>query len=144
MCTRLRGGLLAAGLGLLAIPAHAACTVDARPVSFGAVDVARVTFSTGHIDVFCDEATIVSVALTGTAGGQRAMTGPGGSRLVYELFTDATYRRVWGDGQGNGSPVQASVAAGGRQRLTVYGVVPAQPGVPAGQYAGQLVIAITF
>ena len=143
MCPRLRRGLLAAALTLAPLPAAAACTVDTRPVSFGVVDVAKISFSTGRIDIFCDEAVAVSVALAGS-GGQRSMIGPNGARLVYELFTDATYRRVWGDGEGNGAPVQTSVAAGTRQRLTVYGVVPAQPGVPPGQYSSQLVVNVTF
>ncbi len=143
MRARLSPGLLIAAWLAVVLPARAACIVDARPVSFGTVDVSRVTFSTGRIEILCDEAVTVAVALSGE-GGQRAMIGPGERRLVYELYTDATYRRIWGDGQGRGVPVQAAVAAGERRRLTVYGVVPAQPGVPAGRYAAQLVISVTF
>ncbi len=143
MHPRLTAVLLAAASVLPPLSARAACTLDAQPVNFGVVEVTRVSFSTGRIDIVCDETVAVSVALAGN-GGQRAMVGPSGARLVYELFTDATYRRVWGDGQGRGVPVQTTVAAGERRRLTVYGVVPAQPGVPPGQYSSQLVINITF
>ncbi len=144
MRARLNPGLLIPAWLAVALPAQAACVVDARPVTFGVVDVSRVTFSTGRIEILCEEAVTVAIALSSTAGGQRRMIGPGDRGLVYELYTDATYRQVWGDGRGRGVPVQAAVAAGERRRLTVYGVVPAQPGVPAGRYAAQLVISITF
>ncbi len=143
MRPRLTAGLSLAAFLLVVPPLHAACTVDARPVDFGAVDVTRVTFSTGRIDVACDVAVAIAVTLS-DGGAQRAMLGPGGARLVYELYTDATYRRVWGDGQGRGTPVQATVAAGESLRLNVYGVVPAQPSVPEGRYTAQLVISVTF
>ncbi len=135
------------GLAGCCIPAivHAACTVDSRPLTFGIVDLGRISFSTGRIEVTCDETTAFTVTLRSSGNsGPRAMTGPAGARLIYEIFTSPSYTLVWGDGSGRGVPVQAQAQAGVPLRLDAYGVVPAQPSVPPGNYTDQLIITLTF
>ena len=77
-------------------------------------------------------------------GGTRRMDGPGGGRLDYQLFSDAGRAVPWGDGGSAGSPVSGSSDGSTPRRLTIYGEVPAQPGVEAGEYLDSLEIIVTF
>ncbi len=129
-----------------AVPAHAACTVDVVPLDFGTVRLDSITWSRGRVVVSCDAAATVTVALSPGAGSyaMRAMVGPRGARLFYQIYTDQRTYRIWGDGSGGSSTVGATVPAGGRVELTLYGMVPAQPTVPEGSYADSLTVTITF
>jgi len=130
---------------LLPAPLQAGCTVDVRPLAFGVVDLGSINHARGTIVIQCDVETDVSVALTsGFGGSQRAMVGPNGARLVYEIFSSLQTLQVWGDGNGYGEPVQVHLQAGERRTLTAYGVVPAQPSVPEGTYSDQLIVVLTF
>ena len=136
--------LVAAMLGISA-PARAACTVDLDPVSFGIVDTQRQTTGTGQIVVRCDSAATFAVGIApGGSGGTRRMLGPDGTRLDYYLFSDAGRSVPWGDGQAIGPPVSASSDGTGQQRLTIYGAIPAQSGIPAGSYEDSLQVTLTF
>ncbi len=121
------------------------CTVDTSPIRFGVVDLARINHARGRIAISCTAATTVSITITGSAGGsQRAMVGPDGARLYYELFSSLWELTIWGDGQGRGSPVTVTVPAGERVERTVYAVLPAQPGAPPGEYSDQLLVVVDF
>jgi spore coat protein U-like protein len=123
----------------------AACQVDTKAVAFGVVDVTRGTESRGEIAVSCPITTDVEVGLaSGSEPGQRAMLAPGGGRLTYELFTDATRQRAWGDGSGNGATVSASDVGEDVVRLPIYGEVPQQDPVPPGAYTDSLTVVVTF
>ncbi|MFL5337073.1 MAG: spore coat U domain-containing protein [Geminicoccaceae bacterium] len=126
-------------------PAWAACSVDLEPVSFGVVDTQRQTSGTGQVVVRCDSAATFDVGISpGGGGGTRRMLGPDGVRLDYYLFSDAGRSVPWGDGQAIGPPVSASSDGTGQQRLTIYGAIPAQFGIPAGAYDDSLQITLTF
>ena len=147
MRTTLSPILIAALLEALLLPgpARAGCTVDAQPLAFGIVDVGDISYGRGTIIVECDVATDVAITLTGSFGGsRRAMVGPNGARLVYEIFKSLRTLEIWGDGNGHGQPMQLHIEPGERRSLTVFGVVPAQPGVPAGTYSDQLVVVLSF
>lgn len=134
-------------LGLLlahALPAGA-CTVDIRPLAFGIVDLSRINRNQGEIRLLCETTTIVEVAISGTVSGNlRPLLGPQGRTIWYQIAADAGFRRPWGDGGAGGDPVRVAVNGGTRTTLVVYGVVPAQPGVPEGEYADQLVVTVTY
>ena len=136
--------VLAAVMLGIGAPAQAACTVDLDPVSFGIVDTQRQTSGTGQIVVRCDSAATFAVGIAPGGGGTRRMLGPDGIRLDYYLFSDAGRSVPWGDGQAIGPPVSASSDGTGQQRLTIYGVIPAQSGVPAGAYEDSLQVTLTF
>jgi spore coat protein U-like protein len=133
----------AAVLLMLSGTAEAACTVNAKPVLFGVVDVARQTQGRGSVEVNCDEAVTFSVGLS-AGSGERVMRGPSGGRLPYRLFPDASYSVDWGDGLGMGAPVDASSNGKATNDLTIYGVVPAQPSVPEGEYSDSLTVTLQF
>jgi spore coat protein U-like protein len=127
------------------VPAWAACSVDLEPVSFGAVDTQRQTSGTGQVVVRCDTAATFAVGISpGGGGGARRMLGPDGVRLDYYLFSDAGRSVPWGDGQAIGPPVSASSDGTGQQRLTIYGAIPAQSGIPAGAYDDNLQVTLAF
>ncbi len=136
---------LAVLLGLVAAPARAACTVDVTPLAFGTVRLDTITWSRGRIVVRCDTAASVTIALSPGFGtyALREMVGPRG-RLRYQIYTDQRSYRVWGDGSGGSVTVTVSVPAGGRVELPLYGMVPAQTGVPEGSYSDSLTVTVSF
>ena len=84
-------------------------------------------------------------AISGAGGGgTRRMDGPGGSRLDYRLFADAARAVPWGDGGSLGAPVAAASDGNDARRLTIYGEIPAQSGVPAGDYIASLQVTLAF
>lgn len=140
-----RFSLLTLLCSLPAGPAVAACQVDAKPVTFGIVDVRQRTDSTGEIAVDCAFATPFEVAITGSGSpGDRHMSGPGNSRLAYELYTDSSHSTRWGDGSGAGQVVGDMSDGETTRRLTVYGRVPQQAAVPAGSYSDALTVELSF
>lgn len=145
------GGVAAAAAGLtLGVPAAAvaaACSVEVEPVAFGTVDgSARQSRGTGEVVVRCDGPADFAVGLSpGRGGGDgRRMDGPGGARLDYALFADAGYSIPWGDGRAIGNPVAGRASGDGPVRLTIYGLVPRQPGALPGEYADSLQVTLTF
>lgn len=132
-------------VALLAATPARACTVDVSPLEFGIVELQRISRGTGRIVLECASTVVVEIALSGnTSGGLRSMVGPGGAVIRYLVASDSGFRRPWGDGGAAGQPVRVAVHAGQEARLTIYGVVPAQPSVPEGDYADQLVLTVTY
>ena len=127
-------------------PAAASCSVEANPVAFGTIDVLRQERGTGEIVVRCDEPTEFRVGLSPGGGGSegRRMAGPDGARLDYSLFADAGYSIPWGDGQAIGNSRTGVSDGEGPQRLTVYGIIPAQPGAIPGEYTDSLQVTLSF
>ena len=125
--------------------ARATCSVELAPVSFGTVDTRESSRGTGEVVVRCDTAAGFEVAISGAGGGgTRRMDGPGGSRLDYRLFADAARAVPWGDGGSLGAPVAAASDGNDARRLTIYGEIPAQSGVPAGDYIASLQVTLAF
>jgi spore coat protein U-like protein len=122
------------------------CTVSATNLNFGSYTQAQLD-GQSQIQLTCSDATPWDVGLNGGRfpGGtvaRRSMSGPGGTQLDYQLFTDSARTVVWGDrvgtdtvsGTGNGIP----------QTLTVYGRIPAGERVKAGGYVDTITATLTF
>jgi spore coat protein U-like protein len=127
--------------------AQAGCSVEVSAVAFGNIDIMRASRGTGEVVVRCDEASDFSVGLSpggGGGGGERRMRGPGGAWLDYYLMADAGYSIPWGDGQAIGNPRAGRSNGAAPARLTIYGIIPSQPGTPEGQYTDSLVVTLTF
>ena len=129
-----------------AAPALGACSVEIEPVAFGVIDPQRQSRGTGEVVVRCDEAATFSVGLSpgDAAGDARRMQGRGGSRLDYYLFSDAGHSIPWGDGEALGNPVRGAADGTAPQRLTIYGIVPAQARIDAGEYDDSLQVTLFF
>ena len=136
--------LLFSAFSLLASPALGACQVDTKPVTFGVVDVGNRNDSNGEIVLNCSIGTSFAIGLSSNGSSSaRAMAGPNGGRLAYDLFTDRTRAMRWGDGGGD-SEVTGSSDGESASRFTIYGRVPSQDPVPPGAYSDVLTVSVTF
>lgn len=132
-------------------PAASACTVTTTPVSFGGYDVFAATpaDSVGVITVDCAVNMFVTVALSGSG-----VTGSFNPRqmnslifndsLRYNLYTDATYSVIWGDGTGGTNTIRRRINEKKARIFTVYGRIPPLQDVSAGPYADSVVITVIF
>jgi spore coat protein U-like protein len=131
------------------------CAVSASTLDFGVADTLerRPTRATSTISLRCTSGVEYSIALdAGTAGGatvaDRRMTRDGGAEtLAYGLYTDATRRRVWGDGSSGSQTVSGT--GSGTQRTeshTVYGELELgrQDEPTSGQYRDTITVTVTF
>jgi spore coat protein U-like protein len=147
-----RHALIVAVLSLLAFAgrAEAACTISTTAVSFGTYNVFNVsaTTSTGTVTYRCGNAdhNITITISTGSSGtfANRTMK-KGTEALTYNLYMDAAFANVWGDGSGttttyhiNNPPNNTDVP------LTVYGRVLALQDVSAGSYSDTVIATINF
>jgi len=146
--------------GLLALLAsgwaHAqnvtACTVAASGVAFGIYNptVSTATRSSGTILVSCTVSSghnPVTVALSTGASGNfasRTMTS-GTDTLSYNLYLDAAYTQVWGDGTG-GSLTDTQYVTHGHPAFsaTVYGSIPALQSPGAGVFTDTIIVTASF
>lgn len=124
-----------------------ACTVSAGSVAFGVYD----SFSSAHLDstgtiaLTCAVRRVVTISLgPGQSGAfaPRAMSGPGGATLQYNLYSDASRAVVWGDGSA-GTATGPFDTDRGRQ-VPIFARVFAGQDVPAGEYSDTIVVTIEF
>lgn len=151
-----------AALGVLASgSAHALdCTFFTSGVAFGVYDGALTTptDSTGNATLRCTHIgggavkTSYTIALSRGASGsfvQRQLRA-GNSVLNYNLFTDATRTRVWGDGSAGSAIVAGTLLVNpgnfviNEAAHPIYGRIPAQQSADSGNYADQILVTLTF
>lgn len=154
---RLRLAVCAALALLASGRVHAAvssCAVSASGVAFGVYDptVATATLSSGTVAVSCVVSGAtghnpVSIALSaGNSGtfGSRTMLS-GADILNYNLYLDAAYTQVWGDGTGS-SVADSDFVTPGKPSLsaTVYGMIPALQAPGAGTFSDTITVTVSF
>lgn len=149
----IRGILAAAALAAMAGGAHAACNVSGVGVFFGPYDPLSAFGAavSGNVTVDCDQSPAPDVAImigpSGTSGGffPRQMRQEGGSAtLAYNLFVDSGTSAIWGDGTGGTSIRSDRVAKNKPWTATIYGRIPGNQDVPAGNYGDSLLVTINF
>lgn len=138
----------------------AVCSASATPMVYGGYDPlyatalqvnATVTVSCavaiGPLAAIPYSVALGTSATTGTMG--RALAGPLGARLQYNLYTTASYGTVWGDGtsgtlavSGTVTPLSLGVPVLGNH--TVYGKVPALQTVRAGAYVDSILVTVNY
>ena len=122
------------------------CSVSAGVIAFGAYDpFSPVPLdSTGVIRLDCPPGLVTIALGTGQSGTfmPRAMFGPGGDRLLYNLYLDAARSALWGDGTGGTSTAPFSKERG--RNLPIYARVFARQDVPAGAYTDTIVLTVDF
>jgi spore coat protein U-like protein len=135
--------------------AAVACEVSTSGTPFGSFDVisnaprdtlASLAIScTGKIG----ESASYAIALSrdGNASVTRAMRS-GSSRLRYNLYSDSSRRRIWGDGTSGSSAVSGSltISASPTTRVfTIYGRIPdGQQVAEAGDYMDSVRIMVSY
>jgi spore coat protein U-like protein len=152
---------LLAGAGLLPALAAAAvtCSVTATGPAFGIYTPLSATpaYANGQVQVSCTllsggstTVTLVSSYSTGASGNYTTRTMlSGANTLNYNLYFDAAYTQIRGNGTGGsqtggatlnlttGNPTQTATG-------TIYGRVPAGQDPAAGTYADTIVVTITY
>jgi len=150
------GALTHAVLALLACAAARAtvtsCTVTAGGVAFGIYDPTSPgpLPSSATIAVDCtvvngnNPVTIaLSAGLSGSFATRTMSSGP--DTLSYNLYLDAAYSQVWGDGTG-GSVTDTRSVTHGRPSFTatVYGLMPAAQSAGAGTYNDTITVTVSY
>ena len=126
------------------------CTITSGPVSFGnyngisgaATDVIATmtpTCTTGKVYAISLDAGVGA----GANASARMLTGPGGARLGYGIYTDAAHTTVWGDGS-SGTVLQSGTGNGAVAPLKIYGRIPAGQNPPSGAYSDTLTVTVTY
>ena len=126
------------------------CTISVTSVAFGSYNVFTTTptDSTGTITYECNSrASNISISLSdGSSSTFNPRTLRKGSEVLnYNLFTNAARTTIWGDGTG-GTAVYSQGNPPNNQNvnLTVYGRIPAQQDVSAGNYSDTVLAIINF
>lgn len=127
---------------------NASCTVSATNVNFGPVTPAATgdATNTGTITSTCTKNTPYKLAINAGNGtvAQRTMAGTAGNddKLNYNLYTDNTYSKVWG--QTVGSDTVDLTGDGTAQTSTIYGKLPLNQYIKADSYSDNLTVTINY
>lgn len=123
----------------------------ARPVNFGQYRVFAPagTRSSGSIAVQCFGRGRVHYQLqlsNGHSGQfQQRWLQSDHNLLIYNLFLDSAYRRVWGDGTAGSQVKTVSQPAPSRRRHRIFAYIPPrQTHAVPGQYHDQIIVTMVF
>ena len=127
------------------------CIINAPDLNLGTFEGDNNLTANSTISVRCTSGTTFDVDLSTGAGtyANRTMSN-GTDTLTYNLFTNAGFTTVWGDGTGTtgrGSGTGTGMAIGNAQSLIVYGrlLASANTGaVGAGTYTDTITATITY
>lgn len=132
--------------------AHAAlsCTLSASGVAFGTFSGAQVT-TVGQITISCTGTGKQNYTMTLSTGSSGAYStrqmSNGANRLSYNLYSDAAFTKIWGNGAGGSTTVRGTIDMKGATTITmqvsVYGRVPAQTTPAAGGYSDTIIANMT-
>lgn len=145
-----------ASVALLAAPAArsaiTSCTVTATTVAFGTYTplTASPLTSAGTITIACSGISgrnTITIDLSPGASGNyatRTLTS-GVPTLNYNLYLDAAYTQIWGNGTGGSAEGSARI----RRRapnasLTIYGAVAASQDPAPGNYTDTITVTVNY
>lgn len=102
----------------------------------------------GQITVRCTNNNAFAVAINGGTVANNVMArkmkhATAADTVGYQLYQDANYATVWGDGVTGGTMFNGT-GTGANQAFTVYGRVPAQATPRPGNYSDTVLVTITF
>ena len=134
------------------------CQVSAGTLNFPSYNFLSSfpTDSTATLRISCnipDQNPRAPLAVTlsigsGTSGSfsQRQMysLSGGSDSLKYNLFTNASYSSILGDGTGSSTTLTQRVSKSAPWNVVVYGRIPPNQKVPAGQYRDSLIVTIDW
>ncbi|MFT7775001.1 spore coat U domain-containing protein [Roseateles sp.] len=142
----------------LCLPAVCTCTVGTTNVAFGTYNPLAFgnTDTTGTIKIDCGGVVGLLIPFniaisTGSSGSYaNRLMKSGGNLLTYNLYTDASYTTVWGDGSGATQLINAGVTLdllglAPTQNFYVYGRIPGrQLSTVPGVYADTISVTLTY
>lgn len=142
--------------GLLTAPARATitgtCTAGATGVSFGTYSLLSATplDSTGTVTVDCSGASSItgnnSVTVSLSAGQSGTYTARSlGAGFSYNLYQDAAYSEIWGDGTGTSTQYTGSITNGHPSfKATMYGQIPALQNPSPGSFTDTITVTVNY
>lgn len=78
------------------------------------------------------------------AGGRKLLNSVTSETLVYQLYQDANYAVLWGDG-GNGGAVQTVSSTGSTQEIKIYASLMASSTLPtSGTYNDTVLVTVSY
>ena len=130
------------------------CSMNISPMTFGVYDgvVANASAAlkaTAKVISSCTSGAAALITMnTGNFAGSgsddtpvRRMTSGRGDYLVYQVYSDVSRERIWGNTTLTGV---ALTGTGSPQTHKVYGIIPSAQMVPEGDYSDQIVVTITY
>jgi spore coat protein U-like protein len=124
------------------------CTIGTTPAAFGDYNVLSATpkTTTGTVTFQCTLGVNIIVTLSrGSSSTFDPRTMRNGAEVLnYNLYREATYQTIWGDGTGGTQTYTAFATLLVPVTVTVYGRVPAGQNVAAGSYSDSVVATIIF
>jgi spore coat protein U-like protein len=132
--------------------AIASCTVTATGVVFGIYTPLQAAplNSNGTIGIACTGVSgrnTVTIDLSaGASGNYLTRTLVAGTfTLNYDLYLDAAYTQVWGNGTGGSVEGSARIRRRGRNvTLTVYGAIAARQDPAPGSYTDNITVSVNY
>jgi spore coat protein U-like protein len=141
-------------IAMLAAPAIAEaqlglnCTISTTPVAFGDYNVLSPApkTTTGTVTYQCTFAINIIVTLSrGSSSTFDPRTMRNGSEVLnYNLYREATYQTIWGDGTGGTQTYTALASVLFPTTVTVFARLPAGQNVAVGSYGDSVVATIIF
>ena len=117
------------------------CSIVNASITFGNYDPIAVNAFTdetaiGSIQINCNGAITVTINLAVGTGSYASRTlSNNTSTLYYNLYADAGYTQIWGDGTSGTVTVPCTFSSSGTQTIPVYGKIPhGQTTAAAGAY----------
>lgn len=105
--------------------------------------------ATGSISVLCAKDTYYEISLdvgqgSGASYGDGRVMTNGVDTLKYNIYTDASYSTVWGDGT-SGSTVLTGTGDGSFQDYVIYGKIPeSQTNASRGAYSDLVTATVSY
>lgn len=124
------------------------CSIGTTPVAFGDYNVlsASPKTTTGTVTYQCTLGVNIIVTLSrgsSSTFNPRTMT-KGAETLSYNLYRDAAYQTIWGDGTGGTQAYSTLATVLFPTTVTVYAQLPAGQDVTVGSYGDSVVATIIF
>jgi spore coat protein U-like protein len=151
---RVMAVMIAMLVAMLAAPAIAEaqlglnCSIGTTPVAFGDYNVlaASPKTTTGTVTYQCTLGVNIIVTLSrGSSSTFNPRTLRNGAEVLnYNLYREATFQTIWGDGTGGSQTYTALAALLVPVNVTVYAQLPAGQNVAAGGYSDSVVATIIF
>lgn len=125
---------------------NATCTIEATDLDFADYTTVQLD-GQSQIEVTCTNSAQWNIGLDAgifpaATVTTRAMTGPAGAHINYELFSDPAHTTNWGDTVG--TDTVSGVGTGAVEVVGVYGRIPAAQNPAVGGYADTITATVTF
>ncbi len=139
------------GLSILINANAATCTVSNDGLNFGTYNPLGLTdtASTFNVQVACTGLSSnlsydikLSSGNSGNINTRKLLNGT--EQLVYNIYTEASYTSIWGDGITGNAVVGTAVAPTDTKNHTGYAIIPHSQAITPGLYSDNITITLTY